>query len=155
VTVKVRDDVHSATTTGDAAIQGDSLVLGFDPTNRAPDAATKAFAYYISSASPGGGSGKYTIYRPKERSGGLQAGQLFKDSSVYDMAITQGEGTCTYALRIPWSELGMRPSVGVRFAFSLQVNDNDGKGLGAHMNWGGGLAPNWKPTDFGVVTIVE
>jgi hypothetical protein len=136
-------------------VNGDGLVLAFDPTNRSPEAGAKAFAYYVSSAAPGGGSGKHTLFRPKAHSGGLQDGHLFKDSSVYEMSIAKGEGTCTYLIRMPWSELGIRPDVGVRFAFSIQLNDSDGKGLGAHINWGGGISPNWTPGDFGVVTIVE
>jgi hypothetical protein len=153
--LKVRDDVHQPLT-GEETAQGDSVVLAFDPTNRAPGAEAKAFAYHVSSATPGGGSGKHTIYRPKERSGGLQSGHLFKDSSIYELAVAKGEGTCTYEMRIPFGELnGIRPGVGSRFAFSIQLNDNDGKGPVARMSWGGGVSPNWKPSDFGVVTIVE
>jgi hypothetical protein len=153
VAVKVRDDVHHALT-GEQTAQGDSVILAFDPANRSGDGG-KAFCYWLSSAAPGGSS-KHTLYRPKEHSAGLQSGHLLRDSSIYELAVVQGEGTCTYQLRIPFSELnGIRPGIGSRFGFSIQLNDNDGKGLAAHMNWGGGLAPNWKPSDFGVVTIVE
>ncbi len=154
VGLQVRDDVHHAAT-GDETIDGDSIILAFDPTNRAPGAEARAFAYHVSSAPPGGGSGKHTILRPKDRSAGLRAGQLFKDSSVYDMAIARTEGTCIYELRIPLGELGgVQASVGAKFAFSLQLNDNDGDKRVAHMNWGEGISPVWRPSTFGVVTCV-
>jgi hypothetical protein len=86
--LKVRDDVHQPLT-GEETAQGDSVVLAFDPANRAPGAEAKAFAYHVSAATPGGGSGKHTIYRPKERSGGLQSGHLFKDSSIYELAVAR------------------------------------------------------------------
>jgi hypothetical protein len=157
VAVEVLDDRHNASTTGERTTDGDSLVLAFDPTNRGPDAASKAFAYYISSASPGGGSGRHTVYRPSARSGGLSAGQLAKDSSVYGIAIREEGGRCTYEIRMPMSELGgVSGAVGSKFAFSVQINDNDGGGeAAAHMNWGGGLSPTWDPAQFGVVTLVK
>ena len=56
---------------------------------------------------------------------------------------------------IPWGELGVTPSLGGKFGFAIQLNDDDGDGPAAHMNWGGGLSPAWRPADFGVVTLVE
>jgi len=47
------------------------------------------------------------------------------------------------------------PVFGCKFGFSIQLNDNDGDGLAAHMNWGGGLSPTWRPADFGTITLVE
>jgi hypothetical protein len=155
VAVEVMDDRHSALT-GDEAPQGDGLVLGFDPTNRGPDAQEKGFAYYVSSAVPGGGSGKHTLYRPEAQSGGLRTGHLFRDSSVYEMAISSTDGRTVYEMRMPFAELGgIQPVLGGKFAFSVQLGDNDGAGLAAHMNWGGGISPAWRPADFGVVTFVE
>ena len=130
--------------------------LGIDPTNRGPQAPTKAFAYYLSSAAPGGGGGRHTVLRPKELSAGLRAGHLFRDSSVYEMAIAEGDGTCVYELRLPFAELGgVQPGVGGKFALAIQLNDGDGEGVAAHMNWGEGMSPAWRPADFGVVTLVE
>ncbi|MBM4082670.1 MAG: hypothetical protein FJ278_23390, partial [Planctomycetes bacterium] len=159
VAFQVRDDVHHATGTGQADgaafLEGDSLVLGIDPTKRAPDAASKAFAYYLSAAVPGGGSGMHTLLRPKEHSGGRTTGHLFRDSSIYDMAVAVGKGVCVYELRIPLTELGVPGALGTKLGLSIQLNDNDGKGRVAQMNWGGGLHPNWFPGNFGVVTFVE
>ncbi len=45
--------------------------------------------------------------------------------------------------------------LGSKLGFSIQLNDNDGKGRVAQMNWGGGLFPNWFPRNFGVVTFVQ
>ena len=161
VAVEVLDDVHRAlapdgSVGAEAVIQGDSLVLGFDPTDQGPEAAARAFEYCISSAAPGSGSGQHTIYRPAAHSGGLRTGHLFRDSSVYEMAIERTPGRCTYEIRIPLSELGgVSPVLGGKFGFSIQLNDDDGAGIAAHMNWGGGISPAWHPGSFGIVTLVE
>ncbi len=155
VAVKVRDNVHRAVGGADVT-RGDGLILAFDPTKGRADSAEKSFAFYISSATPGGGSGFHTVYRPAEHSGGLQSGQLFKDSSIYEVAVKPEKGVCVYEMRIPFSELGgITPEVAGKFAFSAQLNDSDGDGPAAHMNWGDGLTPAWSPEAFGVVTMVE
>jgi hypothetical protein len=159
VALNVRDNVHhpagSGQQLGAAFLQGDSIVLGVDPTRRGPDADGKAFAYIIASTVPGGGSGRHTLFRAPERSGGRTAGHLFRDSSVYDLAVVPGDGGCVYELRIPLTELGVQGAIGAKLGLSLQLNDSDGQGPAAHMNWGGGLHPNWHPQGFGIVTLVE
>ena len=155
VAVEAMDDRHHATGNGEGVVNGDSLILAFDPTNRSPEALKRAFAYYVSSARPGGGSGVNTLFRPQQHSAGLRTGHLARDSSVYELATTHADGRTTYELRMPFSELGVQPVFGGKFAFSIQLNDNDGGGLAAHMNWGGGLAPVWRPANFGLVTFVE
>ena len=156
VAVEVQDDAHEAAGDGETVIEGDSLILAFDPSNRGPDAAREAFAYYVSSQKPAGGSGAYTLWRPRKLSGGRPPGHLARDSSVYEVAVQSREGGCVYELRMPLAELGgISPTFGSKFAFSVQLNDNDGKGLAAQMNWGGGLSPAWSPSGFGVITLVE
>jgi len=159
VAFEVRDDLHHATGSGqqtaDAFLAGDSLLLGLDPTRRGPDAARQAFAYCLASTAPGGGSGKHTLLRPQEHNGGRPAGHLFRDSSIYDMAVVEGEGTCTYELRVPLTETGVTGALGTKLGFSVQLNENDGAGRAAQMTWGGGLLPRWDPYEFGIVTFVE
>lgn len=157
VAVQVMDDVHHPAGSGEGVIEGDSVILAFDPTNRGIDRDKKAFAYYVSSAKPVGGSGAYSLVRPEKLSAGLRSGHLVRDSSVgYEVAINQDEGISTYELCMPFSELGgIEPGFGGKFAFSIQVNDNDGKGLVSHMNWAGGLSPVWQPADFGVITFIR
>jgi hypothetical protein len=151
----VTDDVLAAPATGDQTPESDSLVLALHPGNRAAGEDARAFAYYLSPASPGGGSGKSTLYRPAAHCGGLTSGQLARDSSVYELAIRR-EGTHTYyEARLPWSELGATGRLGAKLGLSLQLNDNDGKGRAAHISWGDGLHPAWNPTAFGVLTLVE
>jgi hypothetical protein len=156
---QVRDNVHFTTGSGqadaEAFIKGDSLILGIDPTHRGPDADSKAFAYYLSSEAPGGGSGIHTILRPSQYSGGRESGHLFQDSSIYDMAVTYSQDFCIYELRIPLTEIGVQASLGTKIGLSIQLNDNDGRGLEAQMNWGEGLFGEWSPNNFGVVTFVE
>jgi len=157
--VEVRDDVHHATGAGqqaaEAFLQGDSLLLALDPTRRGADADARAFAYCLASTAPGGGSGKHTLLRPAEHSGGRPAGHLFRDSSVYDMAVGEGDGSCIYELRMPLTELGVSSGLGAKLGLSLQLNDSDGEGCMATMTWGGGLLPAWLPQDFGILTFVE
>jgi len=154
--LRARDDTHCAASTGEDCLKGDSILLAIDPTSRGPDAETRSFAYYISSARPGGGSGAHTIYRPRSRSGGLSSGQLLKDSSVYDLAVSREPGRCTYELRLPWSELGLPgPGLGTRIGLTIRLHDNDGAGPAASMTWGAGVSPGWSPAEFGVLTLVE
>jgi hypothetical protein len=159
VAINVRDDVHHATGSGTPAgreiLRGDSLILAIDPTKRGRDAASTSLAYYLSSAAPGSGSGAHTLFRPPEHSGGRPAGHLFRDSSIYDVAVVPGEGTCVYELRIPLAELGIGGTAGTKIGLSIQIHDNDTKGPAAQMNWGEGLHPHWLPDHFGVVTFVD
>ena len=152
----VRDDKQVVSNTGDACLDGDSLILALHPANRADGTDSRAFAWYLSGAKPNGGSGLYTLYRPAKYSGGLSSGQLAKDSSVYEIAIKRtGNFTC-YEVRIPWSETGgVVPALGVKLGLSLQLNDrDDGTGM-ANLNWGGGLKPAWSPSGFGILTLVD
>jgi hypothetical protein len=153
--VDVLDDIHHPAGDGESVIDGDSLILAFDPTNRSPDAAAKAVEYYVSSQKPAGGSGRDTLWRPAAHSGGRPPGHLARDSSVYELLVKPEPGRCAYQIRIPWSELGVSPAFGTKFGFSIQLNDNDGQGPAAQMNWGGGLSPAWQPANFGIITLVE
>jgi hypothetical protein len=153
--VSVRDDRHFAAT-GEKTARGDSVTLAIHPAGRAAGEDARAFEYHISSAAPDGGSGKHTLYRPKARSAGLASGQLARDSSVYALAVKRTAGRTAYEVRLPMAELGgLRPVFGGKFGLSLQLNDNDGGGRAAFMNWGEGLHPVWRPGNFGVVTFVE
>jgi len=154
VAVRVRDDRHAPLASPPTS--GDCLRIGLHPLNRAPGADDRAVEYVLSSAPPGGGSGAYTLLRPQGRSGGMRYGQLFRDSSVYDLSIARRGDRTTYMLRIPFTQLrDIRPSVGAKLGLSLELIDNDGKGPKARMNWGGGLSPTWRPGSFGVITLVE
>ena len=155
---RVRDDTHhsltAATPSGEQAVRGDSLVLGIQPVRS--DSPSKAFAYYLTSAAPGGGSGAHTLFRPADKTGGRESGHLFRDSSIYELAVRPGKGVCTYELRIPLSELGLSPGLGTKFGLSALLNDNDGgRKPVARMTWGGGLEPAWVPEQFGMVTFVN
>jgi hypothetical protein len=153
---RIRDDVHRPRT-GAEAMRGDALVIGIDPTNRGPLADGKAVQYALTSAAPGGGSGRHTLWRPQEHAAGGAWGQLAKDSSVYELAVrSDPDGTCTYELRIPLSQVGqVRGAVGTKLGVSLMAVDADGEAPSAAMTWGDGLHPAWAPNRFGVVTMVE
>lgn len=153
---QVRDDQAVANTTGEETVRGDSVVIALHPGNRAGGADAQAFAWYVGAGAPGGGSGRHTLYRPPSRSGGLAAGQLARDSSVYELAIRREGFLTTYEMRIPWSETGgLTPAVGVKAGLSLQLIDSDGTAATGTMTWGGGLRPAWSPQAFGVLTLTE
>lgn len=155
VAAEVQDDVLAAPATGEDTFKSDGLTLAIHPANRSPGTEGKAFEYFISPASPGGGSGRNTLYRPASKSGGLASGQLAKDSSNYELAIIRKGNFTFYEGRIPWIELGgIQAAPGSKFGLSLELNDNDGNGRAATMGWGEGLTPNWNPGGFGVGTLV-
>jgi hypothetical protein len=149
------DDVHFPAGDGENVIEGDSVILAVNPTGRSGEAQTKSFAYYLSARKPAGGSGANTLWRPRLHSAGRPAGHLARDSSVYELAVAAKNSRCAYELRIPWSELGITPDTGAKFGCSIQLNDCDGSGPAAQMNWGGGLSPSWHPASFGLITLVE
>jgi hypothetical protein len=152
---EVIDADNNTPFTDDRTPESDSIVLAIDPSNRTVGRENEAYAYHISGASPGGGSGKFTLYRPPAHSGGLPSGQLARDSSVYDMIVKRDGDKTIYQVRLPWSQLGaVAPVAGTQFGLSLQLNDNDGQSRAACMTWGDGLQPTWNPTQFGVTTLV-
>ncbi len=155
VAVDVLDDIHHPAGDGASVIDGDSVELAIDPTNRSPEAGAKSMLYYISAQQPAGGSGKHTLWRCEQHSGGRPSGHLARDSSVYELSVKPTSGRCVYELRIPWSEIGILPSFGAKFGLSIQLNDNDGHGPAAQMNWGGGISPTWHPATFGIITLTE
>lgn len=150
----IDDDVLAAPATGEQTPESDSLVLALHPGNRTAGEDGRAYAFSISPAEPGGGSGRHTLFRPQARCGGLSSGQLAKDSSVFELAIRR-QGTLTrYEARLPWSELGTAGRLGAKLGCSLQLNDNDGGGRAASISWGDGVEPAWNPQRFGILTLV-
>ena len=152
---RVKDNSHVVRKDGDAN-KGDAITLALHPGNRVPGTDGRAVEWYLSTAHPGSGSGKYTLYRPGAHSGGLKSGQLAKDSSNYEIAIRQDGDVCTYELRIPWSEIpGFSPELGARLGLSLRLTDLDEDGSFGEINWGMGLSPAWAPSAFGVLTLIQ
>ncbi len=154
--VEVIDDQHviPPAGSGEKASEGDSITLAIQPSILEAESSEKAFAYIISAASPGGGSGHHTLYRPASRAGGLSSGELAKDSSNYDLAIRRDGRFTRYEVRLPWSELGVtQPRPGSQIGLSLQLHDRDEADRSASMLWGEGLSPTWQPKMFGVLTL--
>lgn len=152
---KVMDDEH-VTFGDDRAEFGDSIAIGLHPGNRAPGTDAEAMELVLSANPPGGGSGKFTLFRPEGRTGGGKPGHLARDSSVYEFAVRRDGKLTVYELLIPWSELkGLLPQAGAKLGLTLRLNDADGGGRGARINWGQGLDPVWMPEAFGVMTLTE
>ncbi|MBQ7722200.1 MAG: hypothetical protein IJT64_04770 [Kiritimatiellae bacterium] len=153
IAARVRDDVHAAKT-GEATLAGDALQIGLHPANRIPGTEGSAIEWQVSSANPGGGSGKHTVYRPAAHSAGLASGQLAKDSSVYEVAVKRdGQDTC-YEIRIPWTDAGgVRPQPGTRLGLSLRLTDADNGAARGAAAWGRGLDP-WSPVAFGSLVLI-
>lgn len=154
VGVEAIDDNHVASKNDEKTNQDDSVEIAIHPLNRQAGEDGKAFVYYLSMANPGGGSGKHTLFRPAAKSGGLKAGSLTKDSSMYDVVVKRNGNKTVYELAIPFAELGgIVNSFGTKFGLSLAVNDNDGSGYAASMVWGEGLKPKWSPSGFGMMVL--
>ena len=157
--VSVEDDALDARSCPDgsdgaAVLQGDALALCLFPKMGLDGPENDQLRWYVSKASPGGGSGANTLYRPKAFSMGLKSGQLARDSSTYQVSVSR-EGTKTvYDLRIPWGELpGFTPAAGATFGCNLMLFDSDGTGKGlGRMTWGGGLRDG--AGDCGLVTLL-
>ena len=131
--------------------------IAIHPLNRLPGEDGKAFCFDVSPASPGGGSGKHSLYRPAEFSGGLKSGQLTKDSSEYDIAVTQKDNKTTYEIAMPWSDLGgAKGTLGTKLGLSLRLTDADSSDAPeAYLLWGEGLTPVWNPQSFGILTLTK
>lgn len=153
--VEVIDDRHVAERTDAACAENDSLRLAIHPLNRLPGEDLKAFCFDLGAARPGG-SGKHTIYRPKEYSGGLKSGSLARDSSIYDLAVRREGNRTIYEIAMPWSDLGGPAGIiGTKIGLSLRLTDCDGRTPAAYLLWGEGLYPVWSPASFGMLTLTE
>ncbi|MBR0056953.1 MAG: hypothetical protein IJP66_06440, partial [Kiritimatiellae bacterium] len=136
-------------------LKGDAIALCLFPRTGPDGPENDQLRWYLSKASPGGGSGATTVFRPAAYSLGGKSGQLAKDSSVYEVSIER-EGTKTsYRLRIPWAEIpGFTPAVGATMGCNLILYDSDGPGAAlGRMTWGAGLKPG--PGDCALITLVE
>jgi hypothetical protein len=154
----VEDDALEAkpvvSESGMETLKGDSIALCLFP-RMGPDGRPESdqIRWYISKASPGGGSGATTVFRPKAFSMGAKSGQLCKDSSVYQIDIKREGTLTTYRLRIPWSEIpGIAPTKGVSFGCNIVLGDSDGGEAFGSMIWGGGLKDD--SADCGLVTLI-
>ncbi|MDO4568887.1 MAG: hypothetical protein Q4D38_00715 [Planctomycetia bacterium] len=157
--MEVLDDRHVATRREAECALNDSVRIAIHPMNRLPGEDARAFCLDLSSTPPGG-SGKHTIYRPDQYSGGLKSGSLAKDSSVYDIVVKREGSRTTYEVAIPWSELGdLKGLVGTKIGLSLRLADCDDTTPSAtpeaFVLWGEGLYPAWSPTSFGILTLTE
>ena len=154
----VEDDVLEAKPvvgeSGEETLKGDSIALCIFPRLGADGRPENdQIRWYISNASPGGGSGTTTVYRPAKYSMGAKSGQLCKDSSVYQIDIRRESTLTTYRLVIPWSEIpGFTPAKGAGFGCNIVLGDSDKSAAFGKMVWGGGLKDD--SADCGFVTLV-
>ena len=159
--VEVTDDVSapkaivsSTSATGEEALKGDMLALAIFPKTGADGLLTgEQLRWCMNLASPGGGSGMTTLFRPAKYAMGLKSGQLAKDSSVYQVNFRRQGGKTIYDVTIPWSEIpGFAPAKGASFGCNLVLIDADsGSGLGK-MVWGADLGDT--ASGCGVVTLL-
>lgn len=153
VAVEVVDREHTLGGMEGDCVLGDSVEIAIHPQNRLPGEDSKAFLFQISGKAPGG-SGKHTIYRPDQYCGGLKAGSLAKDSSIYDLAVKRQGNRTYYEIAMPWQDLGgVQGEFATKIGLSIALNDGDGKARKASMLWGGGIRPAWSPTAFGMLLL--
>ena len=156
---EVEDDVLAprpvASNSGEETLKGDAIALCLFPRCGPDGPEADQLRWYLSKASPGGGSGACTVFRPAAFSLGAKSGQLAKDSSVYEVSIER-EGTKTvYDFRIPWAEIpGFTPAVGATMGCNIVLFDSDGPGPAiGRMTWGAGLKAG--SGDCALITLVE
>ena len=156
---EVEDDVLAprpvVSASGEETLAGDAIALCLFPRTGPDGPENDQLRWYLSKASPGGGSGACTVFRPAAFSLGAKSGQLAKDSSVYEVSIERQGTKTVYDLRIPWAEIpGFTPAVGATMGCNLVLFDSDGPGAArGRMTWGAGLKPG--PGDCALVTLVE
>ncbi len=155
---EIVDDVSSPkpviSANGEEALKGDVLSLAIYP-RIGPDGSPEdaQLRWYMSLASPGGGSGRTTLFRPAKYAMGLKAGQLAKDSSVYQVAFLREDRKTVYDIVIPWSEIaGFTPAKGASFGCNLVLFDADGGDGSGKMVWGADLGDT--ASGCGVVTLL-
>lgn len=153
----VKDDtLVTKPVTSDAGLEtlaGDAIALCIFPRMGLDGPTNDQLRWYISKASPGGGSGTCTVFRPKAYSLGAKNGQLAKDSSTYAVSIAREGTTTTYSLKIPWSEIpGFTPNVGASFGCNIQLHDADSSIGHGVMTWGAGLRDT--ASDCALVTLL-
>ena len=88
VAVDVLDDIHHPGRRrrfGDRRRQPDPGLRSDEPL--AGSRQQSRCAYYVSSQKPAGGSGQYTLWRPRLHAGGRPSGHLARDSSVYELIV--------------------------------------------------------------------
>ena len=140
---------------GEDTLKGDAIALCLFPKVGPDGPEPDQLRWYLSKASPGGGSGTCTVFRPNAFSLGAKSGQLAKDSSVYEVSIDRKGTKTVYALRIPWAEIpGFTPAVGATMGCNLVLYDSDGPGAArGRMTWGAGLKAD--AGDCALITLVE
>ena len=155
---EVVDDVSSPceamSADGEEILNGDALALAIFPkTDGEGRTLPDQLRWYMSLASPGGGSGKTTLFRPAKHSMGAKAGQLAKDSSVYQVSFRREGERTIYELVIPWPEIpSFAPAKGASFGCSLVLFDADGGAGRGRMVWGADIGEG--ASQCGVVTLV-
>ncbi len=156
VAVEVLDDVHHPAGDGETVIDGDSVILAFDPTHRVAGRGqpVAGLLRFVAEAGRRQRHAHAVAAGPAQR----RTARGTPGARLVGLRVRRPAGQragASTSCRIPWSELGISPAFGAKFGFAIQLNDNDGQGPAARMNWGGGLSPAWHPASFGVITLVE
>ena len=102
-----------ASDSGEDTLRGDAVALSIFPRTGIDGLENGQLRWYISKASPGGGSGGNTVFRPAKYSLASKSGQFDRGSSVYTVYITRDGTQTAYMPRIPWAEIqGFSPAKG-------------------------------------------
>lgn len=123
--VDVEDDVHVQTQTGNQIFRGDSVELQID-TEPARDAASVNAETFQIILSPGDFAG---LPPSAFRFQGTEGGRLV-DAPGHSIRVAARRTAGGYQLEatIPWRDLDLAPSAGMRLGLALNANDNDTPG---------------------------
>jgi hypothetical protein len=83
--------------------------------------------------------------------------QWIRDNSIVLAAQEQGDEDITIELAIPWTELDIRPSPGLRIGIALNVSDNDrpGTAIQEMMKSSSAIRTYYDPDTWGTLTLQE
>lgn len=126
VAVEVTDDVHVQTQTGAFIYQGDSVELQVDINPESGATLVNPATSQII-LSPGDFAG---IAPSAARFRGTDEGELPQaPGHSIDVAARQTAGGYILEAAIPWSDLNVTPTAGMRLGLALNANDNDSPGV--------------------------
>lgn len=124
IAVRVTDDKHVQTASGNQIFRGDSVDMQFDTQRDADFGPGLSPDDYQITLSPGSfaGSGP-TAFRYQ----GTASGAILDAPGGHHVTLAAQQTSTGYTLEaaIPWSDLNLTPGVGLTIGLSLNANDND------------------------------
>jgi hypothetical protein len=151
----VTDDIHVQTQQGNQIFRGDSLELQIE-TNPARNARTLGPSNFQIALSPGNfGDIPPSAFRFQ----GNNQGRMLDAAGGHNITVAARQTGDGYILEaaIPWSDLNLIPTPGMRLGLALNVNDNDTPGTARQEMMLSNVSTRQfaDPTSWGTLTLSE